>query len=92
LPGLTEKVIAIALSPNGRFAAGGDFAGVGLLWDVGTGKELARTPDYYKATKGRAVFAPDGQTLARSREGGDAEAVTASDVVDLRCDVVGKGS
>ena len=56
MPGLTEKVTAIALSPDGRFAAGGEFAGVGLLGDVGTAKELARTPDDDKATKVRAVF------------------------------------
>ena len=71
LPGLSDKVTAVALSPDGRLAAGGAFTGTGLLWDVGTGRELARTPDYNKATKGRVVFAPDGRTLAMSRDGGD---------------------
>jgi WD40 repeat protein len=69
LPGLTEKVTAIALSPDGRFAAGGEFAGVGLLGDVGTAKELARVPRRRQGDEGQGRV--HGQMLARSREGGD---------------------
>jgi len=62
-------VTAIALSPDGRFAAGGEFAGVGLLGDVGTAKELARVPRRRQGDEGQGRV--HGQILARSREGGD---------------------
>jgi hypothetical protein len=67
-----EQTASVAFSPNGKLLASGRLNGDVCLWEVLTGKEIARVPAH--ASKGYGTywvaFAPDGRTLASGGEDG----------------------
>ena len=64
------KVIAATFSPKRRMAATADDGGVVRLWDLASGKELARlrNGDYAYG----AAFSPDGRLLVSAGDDGTA--------------------
>src|SRR5262249_28666695 len=67
-----EQTASVAFSPNGKLLASGRLNGDVCLWEVLTGKEIARVAAH--ASKGYGTywvsFAPDGRTLASGGEDG----------------------
>ena len=64
--GYKERMASVAVSPDGKMLAGGDFEGVIWLWDIDTGEHRQiRTP--HKIVD-EVMFSPDRQTLVSSRE------------------------
>jgi WD40 repeat protein len=57
---------AMAFSPDGTVFAGGDLEGGILLWEVGSGTQIAylQVPDPTYTNASQIVFSPDGQTIA----------------------------
>jgi RNA polymerase sigma factor (sigma-70 family) len=66
---LDAKAAAVAFSPDGRVLVTGGRDGKVVLWDVPTGKELARLDGHKKGVTGLAVL-PDGKTLVTGGAGG----------------------
>ena len=63
--GYKQQMASVAVSPDGKTLAGGDFDGVIWLWDIDTGKHRQiRTP--HKIVN-EVMFSPDGRTLVSSR-------------------------
>ena len=64
--GYKKRMASVAVSPDGKMIAGGDFEGVIWLWDIDTGEHRQiRTP--HKIVD-EVMFSPDRQTLVSSRE------------------------
>lgn len=63
-----DRVLAVAFSPDGtRLATGGgepSRAGSVELWEVATGRLLARAPNLHSDTVTALAFSPDGRLLA----------------------------
>ena len=59
----TDAVYGIALSPDGRLLATGDFSGAVKLWDVASGRKLHEMKDA-KGSVNRLQFSADGRKLA----------------------------
>lgn len=70
LAGADGTVTGLALSPDGALAAAGDWDGTTLVWEIATGSVITTTAGYPQSSKGRAVFSPDGRTLAVSGANG----------------------
>jgi WD40 repeat protein len=65
-----DRVLAVAVSPDGRLLAGAGFGKAVLLWDARSGT-LLRSLEAPKRTPRRAIaFSPDGQMLAGSGDDG----------------------
>jgi WD40 repeat protein len=64
--GHAGSVNAVAFSPDGKRAASGDHRAI-RLWDLATGKQIARTDEHDDRVMAVA-FAPDGKTLASASE------------------------
>ena len=64
--GHTGSVNAVAFSPDGKRAASGDSSNV-RLWEVATGKELAKD-DTHRDRVMAVAFSPDGKYLASGSE------------------------
>jgi RNA polymerase sigma factor (sigma-70 family) len=62
-----ENVTALALSPDGRMVASGEWKGGVRLWEVASGKELRRLPGP-NSHVALLVFSADGRTLASGGE------------------------
>jgi RNA polymerase sigma factor (sigma-70 family) len=67
-----EQTATVAFSPNGKLLASGRFNGDVCLWEVLTGKEIARVAAHASKAYGTfwVSFAPDGRTLASGGEDG----------------------
>ncbi|MBM3983689.1 MAG: WD40 repeat domain-containing protein [Planctomycetes bacterium] len=87
--GLVSKLYCCRFSPDGRHLATGDQTGTAIVWDVGTGKQVARVraPSLYTAdTNGHTyggvralAFSPDGTRLALAGNiAGDTSTITNS--------------
>ena len=63
LKGHTDKVVAVAFSPDGKTLASASYDGTLKLWDMAIGKERA-TLGEYRGCLGCVAFSPDGKTLA----------------------------
>ncbi|MBN2391407.1 MAG: WD40 repeat domain-containing protein [Anaerolineae bacterium] len=55
------SVIAVALSPDGRWAVSGSYDGTARVWEVETGREIARMPHQMWVTA--VTFSPDGRVV-----------------------------
>lgn len=73
-------VLCVAISPDGKSLATGEFGGLAKVWDAATGKEVATLEPGFGAVYGLA-FTPDAKTLVI---GGDAEAVRLFDIASRR--------
>ncbi len=62
LLGHTAKILAVAISPDGRFAASGGEDRTVLLWDANTGRLLKKLTGHTGHVKSLA-FSADGKTL-----------------------------
>jgi RNA polymerase sigma factor (sigma-70 family) len=69
---LGEQSATVAFSPNGKLLASGQLSGELCLWEVVTGKEIARVPAHRSQRYGTysVSFAPGGRTLASGGEDG----------------------
>jgi WD40 repeat protein len=56
------SVYTVAFSPDGKMLVSGDGANVVRLWDVETGKEIAKLEGHKKDVT-KVAFSPDGKTL-----------------------------
>jgi RNA polymerase sigma factor (sigma-70 family) len=67
-----EQTATVAFSPNGKLLASGRLNGDVCLWEVLTGKEIARVAAHVSKAYGTywVSFAPDGRTLASGGEDG----------------------
>jgi RNA polymerase sigma factor (sigma-70 family) len=68
LTGHTNDVCAVAFAPEGRTLASGSMDGTARLWDLPSGKEVARFGEEVPQFAGRGwvlavAFSPDGRTL-----------------------------
>lgn len=67
LTGHTQEVCAVAFAPDGRTAATGSMDGTVRLWDLPSGKEIARfgkeLPRFSGGWVLTVAFSPDGRTL-----------------------------
>jgi WD40 repeat protein len=67
LSGASQPLRSLALSSDGRWAAGGEQAGPIRLWDLTAGK-LARTLSGHSAEVTALQFTPDGQRLVSASQ------------------------
>ena len=65
LPGHTDTVEAVALSPDGHYLAAGGFGSVVVLWDIRS-RKLVHELDQGGSGAFALEFSPDGSTLAVS--------------------------
>jgi WD40 repeat protein len=63
LPGHTAPVYSVALSPDARLLASGDFGGIVRLWEAPSGRLLA-TLQGHTAQVYRVALSTDGRLLA----------------------------
>ncbi|MCU0967854.1 MAG: WD40 repeat domain-containing protein [Rubrivivax sp.] len=64
----SAEVMAVAFSPNGRWAASGDAAGEVQLWDVEQGRPVGLPLRGAEAPVTNVVYSPDGRWLVSSSE------------------------
>jgi WD40 repeat protein len=62
----SSTIRALAVSPDGKFLAGGGNTGAVLLWDLGTGKVVQRMSHPGSFSPQKITFRPDGRFLAAS--------------------------
>lgn len=79
--GHTDRVRALALSPDGRTLATSSFDRRILLWDADTGQQLAELPSPHTHSIIQVAYSPDGHFLAAGDGGG---VVTLWDVANRR--------
>jgi RNA polymerase sigma factor (sigma-70 family) len=65
--GPSGKLVAAALSPDGKILAAAPYQGTVRLWDVATGKELPPIKSDKESTISGLTFAPDIRALAVAR-------------------------
>jgi WD40 repeat protein len=86
--GHTDYVNCVALSPDGRFAASGSNDKSVRLWDIRTGREVWKNPEFRHML--RAVsFSPDGRKVFSCDLGSvsilDADTGRAQTIFDIKC-------
>lgn len=64
--GNKKQMASVAVSPDGKMLAGGDYDGVIWLWNIATG-EHRRILTSHKIVD-EVMFSPDGRTIVSSRE------------------------
>jgi WD40 repeat protein/DNA-binding SARP family transcriptional activator/energy-coupling factor transporter ATP-binding protein EcfA2 len=62
--GLHTETLGVAFSPDGTKLATTDWEGTLDIWDVATGRRLARIPDPDQAVTASVAWSPDGTTIA----------------------------
>src|SRR5436309_15637408 len=60
--GHSDKVFAVAWSPDGRYIASGSKDKTVQVWDVATGKTLLTYRDHYEVQS--VAWSPDGRRIA----------------------------
>ena len=65
---VTSEVVAVALSPDGRYVAAGLYDNTVGVWDVSSGAQVAALAGRSKLAAGLA-FSPDGRLLASTTTG-----------------------
>lgn len=71
LPGHSDWIRAIAISPNNRFLVSGGWDQRVYFWDLATGRRLRGLSEPIKNVS-KIAFAPDGRTVAVATEFGEA--------------------
>jgi WD40 repeat protein len=62
--GHTDRILCVAIAPDGKTIASGGKDKLLVVWDVETGKEKYTKKDPHKGLVACVAFSPDGKTLA----------------------------